>query len=218
MNQQARRFEWVLWGGIVLTLLVLLLVFLLAQLKLRAALGKPLPVYGQVADFTLTNQIGQAVSLANLRGHVWVGDVIFTRCAGPCLKMSRQMRDLQNALPAGSQAKLVSLTTDTAYDTPAILKAYGERFGADFSRWMFLTGDKTEVTKLISESLKLTALEKNPAERETPVDLFIHSTIFVIVDKRAQLRGVFETSWEAVDPLKIRSQILSAIRRLEREK
>ena len=102
MNRQARRFEWVLWGGVVLTLLVLVLAFLLAQLRLRAELGKPLPVYGMVAPFTLTNELGQAVSLDDLRGHVWVADVIFTRCAGPCLKMSRQMRDLQNALPASS--------------------------------------------------------------------------------------------------------------------
>jgi cytochrome oxidase Cu insertion factor (SCO1/SenC/PrrC family) len=218
MNQQARRFEWVLWGGVVLTLLVLLLAFLLAQLKLRAALGNPLPVYGTVAPFTLTNQMGQAVSLDDVRGRVWVADVIFTRCAGPCLKMSRQMRDLQNALPGSSEAKLVSLTTDTSYDTPPILKAYGERFGADFNRWMFLTGDKKEVTKLLSESLKLTALEKNPAERETPVDLFIHSTIFVIVDKHAQMRGVFETSGETTDPQKVRTQMLAAIRRLERER
>src|SRR5262249_6225019 len=159
---------------------------------------KPLPVYGTVAPFILTNEMGQAVSLDDLRGHVWVADVIFTRCAGPCLKMSRQMRGLQNALPARSEAKLVSLTTDTSYDTPSKLKEYGERFGANSNRWMFLTGDKKEVTKLLSESLKLTALEKNPAEQETPQDLFIHSTIFVIVDKQAQMRGVFETSGETI--------------------
>ncbi len=217
MNQQARRFEWLLWGGVVLTLLVLLLVYLLAQLKLRAALGKPLPVYGQVADFTLTNQNGQAVSLADLRGHVWVADVIFTRCAGPCLKMSRQMRDLQNALPASNEARFVSITTDPAYDTPAILKAYGQRFGADFNRWMFLTGTKAEGARLITDSLKLTALDKKPAERETQVDLFIHSTMFVVVDKQARLRGVFETSGEAIDPERVKAQILGAIRRLGRE-
>jgi cytochrome oxidase Cu insertion factor (SCO1/SenC/PrrC family) len=67
------------------------------------------------------------------------------------------------------------------------------------------------------DSLKLTAVEKRAEERETPQDLFIHSTIFVIVDKRGQLRGVFETSGEGVDPLEVKQQILSAVRRLERE-
>ena len=75
-------------------IVTLLLAFLLAQLRLRLALGKPLPVIGQVADFTLTNQTGRAISLSDLRGHVWIADVIFTRCAGPCLGMTRQMKQL----------------------------------------------------------------------------------------------------------------------------
>jgi cytochrome oxidase Cu insertion factor (SCO1/SenC/PrrC family) len=193
------------------------LAFLLANLKLRAFLGNPLPVLGQVSDFTLTNQLGRAVSLADLRGHVWVADIIFTRCAGPCLKMSKQMKELQESLPAASKAQLISLTTDPAFDTPAVLKAYGERFAANPGRWMFLTGSKQEVGHLATNSLKLAGIEKKPEERESAVDLFIHSTIFVIVDKSAQLRGVFQTTGEDIDPLKVKKEIQAAIRRLERE-
>ena len=92
MNPRFRRIQWSLWAGLTLVAAILFLAFLLAQLRLRAFLGKPLPFYGSVADFTLTNQLGQAVTLADLRGQVWVTDIIFTRCAGPCLKMSRQMK------------------------------------------------------------------------------------------------------------------------------
>src|SRR5208283_2534015 len=100
------------------------------------------------------------VTLATLRGHVWVADIIFTRCGGPCPRMTRQMKDLQEALPANSQARLVTLTTDADFDTPAVLKAYGERFGADFNRWLFLTGTKPGIANLAIDSLKLTAIEK----------------------------------------------------------
>ena len=58
-----------------------------------------LRVIGPVADFTLTNQDGQATSLADLTNHVWVADIIFTRCAGPCPRMTGQMRSLQALLP-----------------------------------------------------------------------------------------------------------------------
>jgi|SRR2546422_593422 len=214
--QRLRRIEWLMWSGLLVVVAGIVLAFLLAHLKLRMLLGKPLPVYGQVADFTLTNQNGRVVTLADLRGKVWVADIIFTRCPGPCLKMTRQMKEL--ALPPSSQARLVTLTTDPDYDTPQILKAYAERGGADTSRWMFLTGSKTEIAKLAIDSLKLTAIEKKPGERESPNDLFVHSTIFVIVDKRAQLRGVFETMGEGVEPRQVKTQILAAIRRLERER
>ena len=120
-------------------------------------------------------------------------------------------------MPPSSQARLVTLTTDPDYDTPQILKAYAERGGADTSRWMFLTGSKTEIAKLAIDSLKLTAIEKKPGERESPNDLFVHSTIFVIVDKRAQLRGVFETTGDDIDPKQVKEQILAALRELERE-
>jgi len=217
MNDLWRRSGRLLWVGVALSLCLLLVTLILVALKSRAGIAKSLPVYGQIADFTLTNQNGRAVSLANFRGRVWVADVIFTRCAGPCLKMSRQMKDLQESLPPKSQAKLVTLTTDPDFDTPSVLNAYAKRFGADNERWIFLTGPKQAIMNVAIDSLKLTAIEKKPEERESPQDLFIHSTIFVLVDKRGQLRGVFETSGERVEPLEMKQQIISAVKRLERE-
>jgi protein SCO1/2 len=206
----------VIWLGLALTAALLVLASLLAIFKTQANLGKPLPVYGAVADFTLTNQDGQRVSLSDLKGKVWVADIIFTRCPGPCLKMTRQMSELQAAL-GPSQAKLVTLTTDPDFDTPPILKAYAKRFNADFGRWLFLTGSPKQIANLAIDSLKLTAIEKKPEERQSPVDLFVHSTIFVAVDKRGALRGIFETTGEEVDPIQVKGQLLAAVRRLERE-
>jgi protein SCO1/2 len=217
VNEVPRHTSRVLWIGLALTATLLVLAFLLATFRMQAALGKPLPIYGQVADFTLTNQDARPVSLSDLRGKVWVADIIFTRCPGPCLKMTRQMSQLQAALPAGSQATLVSLTTDAEFDTPPVLKSYAQRFGADFNRWMFLTGTPKQIASLAIDSLKLTAIEKKPEERQSPVDLFVHSTILVVIDKHAQLRGIFETTGDNVDPVETRRQVLSAVKRLERE-
>src|ERR1035437_1580216 len=217
MNQPTRRIGWGTWGGLALVALTLLAAFLLVQLRSRSSTGQPLPVYGQIADFALTNQNGRAVSLADLRGRVWVADIIFTRCPGPCLKMTKQMKAIQDALPPDSPTKLVTLTTDAEFDTPPVLKAYAERFGADPRRWMFLTGTRKDIAKLAIDSLKLTAIEKKPEERESPQDLFVHSTIFVIADKRGQLRGVFETTGEGIEPERVKEQILEAVGRLERE-
>jgi protein SCO1/2 len=218
MNEPARKIQLLAWGGLTLVIAAILLAFLVAQLKARTPAAKPLPIYGQVADFTLTNQNGGAVSLADLRGHPWVADIIFTRCPGPCIKMTRQMKQLQEALPSESQARLVSLTTDPPYDTPPVLKGWADKFGADPNRWLFLTGTKTQIANLAIDSLKLAAIEKKPGEREAPEDLFIHATIFVIVDKQAQLRGVFETTGDDVDPQKVKAQILAAVRQLEQER
>ena len=88
--------------GVLLVMLTLLLAYLLTALQSRVPRSQPLPVIGAVNDFTLTNQFAAAVTLADLRGRVWIGDIIFTRCPGPCLKMTRQLKELQDALPSAS--------------------------------------------------------------------------------------------------------------------
>lgn len=177
----------------------------------------PVPVIGPVSDFTLTNQEGQVTTMTDLTNHVWVADIIFTRCAGQCPRMTQQMKSLQDHLPADSKAKLVSLTTDPDYDSPAIMKKYGERFGADFNRWMFLTGTKRQIAQLGANDLKLSAQPIKLEDQKSPVDLFIHATIFVIVDKHARLRTFFETAGDGVEWSKVQAKILRTVRQLENE-
>jgi protein SCO1/2 len=215
MISQSKRLDLFLWASLLVTIGVIFGAFFLQQYNRRLG-GKPLPVYGEIADFNLTNQLGQAVSLKDLRGKVWLADVIFTRCAGPCRQMTRNMHELQEQISARDLVRLISISTDSDYDKPPILKSHAEKYGVDFNRWWFLTGPKTEIARLAVGSLKLTALE-NTEGREYPEDLFIHSTIFVLVDRHARLRGWFETTGEGVDFSKVREQIINAIHRLERE-
>ncbi|MCX6887600.1 MAG: SCO family protein [Verrucomicrobia bacterium] len=215
MSEPARRLHWMIWFGVGTTVVLLLLS--LSSLSMQRRAGGDLPDYGPIADFTLTNQAGQQVTLIDLRGKVWVADIIFTRCAGPCVKMTRQMKELQDALASSSAVHLVSLTTDPTFDTPAVLHQYSQRFTADSSRWSFLTGTPSQIASLAAGSLKLTALEKAPKDRETPEDLFIHSTIFVLVDRHSRLRGVFETTGDDIDPAAIKAKILGAVHALEKE-
>ena len=217
MNPAARRFPWTVGVGLLLLILALSLAFLLAKARSEAEQHQSLPVIAPIADFTLTNQNSTGVTLADLRGRVWIADIIFTRCPGPCLRMTRQMKELQDALAKDTQTKLVSLTTDADHDTPEILKTYAEHNGADSNRWMFLTGEKKQINNLAVDSLKLSAVEKKPEERTTPEDLWVHSTIFVIVDKHAQLRGVYQTGGEDVNWPAEKAKVLAAVKQLERE-
>ena len=218
MADTQERLSRTIWLGGGLVIILICVTFVSSRMKHRAGQpGPTLPVIGPVADFTLTNQAGGEVTLADLRGRVWLADIIFTRCAGPCPRMSRQMRSVQDALPAGSHVKLISLTTDPDFDSPKVLREYAERFGADPNRWMFLTGTKREIGHLAIDSLKLTTVETKPEEREDDADLFVHSTIFVLVDKQARLRGVFQTDGEGVEWTNVLPVIVSSIQRLEDE-
>ena len=218
MDEISQRLPRTLWVGIILFLALLCVAYVLSLSELNNPHRRPLPVLGRVADFTLTNQDGRVTTLATLTNHVWVADIIFTRCAGPCPIMSGQMKSLQDALSPASRAKLVTLTTDPEYDTPAVMKKYGERFGANFSRWTFLTGTKPEIAGLAGGSLKLSAVPVKPEDQKNAADRFIHTTIFVVVDRHACLRGIFETEGEGVEWAQVKPHILVAVHQLERER
>jgi protein SCO1 len=179
--------EWLVFGGLAATVLAIFFAFIFFPAR-----AKPLPIYGTLPDFTLTDQNNGKTTLATLRGSVCVADVIFTRCAGQCLTMSAGMKEIQAAIPADLPVKLVSLTTDPGYDAPAVLKKYGARFDAQDGRWLFLTGDKAALHHVTVDGLKLAAVEKTPADQEDANDLFIHSTKLVLIDREGRIRGYFD--------------------------
>ena len=218
MDQQPERPYRTIWIGVALIILILGGSYTLQHLKPRSPEAAPLPIIGNIAPFTLTNQLGVVTTLDDLRGKVWLADIIFSRCPGPCARMTRQMASVQSALPKDSHAKLISLTTDPEFDSPVVLKKYGDKFGTDATRWTFLTGTKLSIAALAGDSLKLTALEKKPEDRTSADDLFIHSTIFALVDKQSRLRGAFETGGDGIEWTNVQPAILSAIQQLENER
>jgi protein SCO1/2 len=151
-----------------------------------------------------------------------VADIIFTRCPGPCARMTKHLAELQAALPADSPPRIVTLTSDPDYDTPSVLKRYAGTFGADFKRWSFLTGDKQKLRHLAVDDFKFVVVEKAPGEREIPDDLFIHSTWFVLVDQQGQVRGWVDGQgqlhayFDSEDP-SARERLLSAMSQLLHE-
>jgi protein SCO1/2 len=142
---------------------------------------KNLPILGQVAPFHLTSQSGQDFDSARLTGHVWVADFIFTNCEGPCPRMSGYMRALQKATTDLPDLKMVSFTVDPKRDTPPVLSEYGKSFSADSDRWYFLTGDPKILDGLDHDSFKL-------GNVGSQMD---HSTRFVLVDAKRQIRGYY---------------------------
>lgn len=105
----------------------------------------------EVPDFPLMNQGGRRISLRQFRGQALVLTFIFTRCPLPdyCPLMSRNFEELQKALEMvptlASKTRLLSITIDPDYDTPAVLRRYGETYTRNFEAWQFATGTPDEL-------------------------------------------------------------------------
>jgi len=103
-----------------------------------------------VPDHALIDQTGAPLTMQALRGHRVALTFIYTRCPLPdfCPLMDRHFADVQKTVgtsPALADVRLVSVTLDPAFDTPAVLTQHATRLGADARRWHFATGNPDEV-------------------------------------------------------------------------
>jgi protein SCO1/2 len=107
-----------------------------------AAPGVALPPY------PLTDQDGRALTLDRFIGRVLVVTFIYTRCPLPdfCPLMIRHLETLRRRAQDegfGDRVALLGVTLDPAFDTPAVLRAYGASMlkGDDrFEHWTLATG------------------------------------------------------------------------------
>lgn len=150
----------------------------------QVSLEKPVP------NFSFAAHNGSTVSRAELLGKVWIADFIFTSCPGPCLKMSAQMKEIQDALARENDVRLVSFTVNPEMDTPEVLAAYGKKFGAG-PNWFFLTGSKKELYDLAEKGFLLAAVDTNDGSGRLE-DKFIHSEKFALVDRSGNIRAYFD--------------------------
>lgn len=145
-----------------------------------------------LGEFRFEERSGRTITQADLADRVWVAAFIFTRCPLSCPRISGVMKTLQQRL-ARSNALLVSISVDPDHDTPAVLKAYADRYGALPDRWWFLTGPKAKTYELIHDGFKLAVAESTAADRAEGAESIAHSDRLALVD-HGRVVGFFETS------------------------
>ncbi|HTY62477.1 MAG TPA: SCO family protein [Acidobacteriota bacterium] len=119
--------------------------------------ASPMPRIGEeVPDFTLLNQDNTHIHLAQYRGRFLLLTFIYTRCPLPdfCPRTTRNFSEVYRGLKpmadAGRNVHLLTVSFDTEYDTPAVLREYARRYmnPPDFGVWEFATGSPEEIKKI----------------------------------------------------------------------
>jgi protein SCO1 len=129
----------------------------------------------------LTSQTGRKIKLADLKGKVWVADMFYTTCPGPCPMMSLHMSTVARETASLGNVRIVSLTVDPEHDTPDVLRAYAQRYHASPDRWFFLTGPQLVLNHVGLDGLHLSLVDGT----------LDHSIEFALVDVHALVRGYY---------------------------
>jgi len=142
-------------------------------------------------DYPFTNELAHAVRLSDFRGQALAVTFFFTRCPIPdfCPRLSKNFEEASaklSAMPAGpTNWHFLSVTFDPEFDTPAVLRAYGERYQYDPQHWSFLTGPKKQISELASGS---------DVKFEPAGGFISHNFRTLIIDAAGHLQMIFPTS------------------------
>ena len=152
-------------------------------------------IWHKVANLTLQNQLGETVSLDQLKGKVILIDFFFTHCASICPILTHNMRRLQDALRLKDETKRIvdtsfvqflSLTVDPAHDSVPVLKRYADRYGVNSDVWWMLTGPKKTIYDFALNELKLGLQDSVSVDSN-----FVHTDYIALLDKDRVIRGFY---------------------------
>jgi protein SCO1 len=109
----------------------------------------------------------------------------YTTCPDVCPLITAAMRRVQADLSATEQQAvyLLTVTTDPEVDEPKILAAYAQRYGADVSSWVFLTGDVASLDK-VWRSFGVKVQRKARG-------LIDHTPLTAVIDQRGVMRFAY---------------------------
>ena len=152
-------------------------------------------LWHKTENVTLVNQLGDTVSLYDIKNRVIVADFFFTRCPSICPVMTKNMAKLQQSFSHFTEGRKVvdssivrflSFSIDPERDSVPVLKKYADKFKVDHDNWWMLTGNKKTIYDFALNELKLGLVDGEGVDSS-----FIHSQKFVLLDKDYTVRGYY---------------------------
>ena len=110
------------------------------------------PVAHRVDSYRLLDQSRQVRTERDLDGKIHVASFLFVECPSVCPILVERLKPVQQALRGHDDVVMVSYSVTPAVDTPEVLAEFGRRRGIDAMRWRLLTGEVSEISRVIRDS------------------------------------------------------------------
>ncbi len=140
-----------------------------------------------VSDFNLINQNGETITQDNYKGKIYIVDFFFTRCTTICPIMTNNIGKLQDVFKTDDDIMFLSLSVTPEIDSISVLREYATNKGVIDSKWNITTGEKKHIYELARKSY-FAVLDKGDGGYQD----FIHTTNFILVDKKKRIRGIYD--------------------------
>lgn len=141
----------------------------------------------KVLDFQLINQNGTKITQEDYKNSIYIVDFFFTRCPSICPVMTNNMAKIQQKFSKNTDVKLLSISVTPTIDSVSVLRKYADDNGVIDAKWNITTGNKKHIYELARKSY-FAVVEQGDGGLQD----FIHTPNFILVDKKKQIRGIYD--------------------------
>jgi cytochrome oxidase Cu insertion factor (SCO1/SenC/PrrC family) len=173
-----------------------------------------LPILQAATDGTVLGTNGAPVRLRELmRGRVVVLSFIYTRCSDPkaCMRATGALTEVQRIAKErpelADKLLLITLSFDSAHDTPEVMQRYGQVFGRkEGAEWLFLTTrSQSELEPLLAGYGQRVDRRKDGSSGPP----FYHPLRVYLIDQQQQVRNIY--SYGLLDPRLVATDALTVL-------
>ena len=131
------------------------------------------------------------VQLVSAPGTITLVDFIYTRCQTVCLTLGSSFQQMQASLlkdratGQGAGVQLLSISFDSAHDTPAALQAYAQQLQADPAVWRFVRLPDAAQTQQLLRRFQVVVVPDGRGDYE-------HNAALLLVDGHGRLVRIFD--------------------------
>jgi protein SCO1/2 len=154
----------------------------------------------RVPGLPLVNQDGKTIRLDDFKGKAVLLTFVYTRCPLPtfCPRLSSQFakihEDLAKTPDVYGKTHLLTISFDSKYDTPPVLRRYGLAYldndASGFSHWEFASASPGDLPKL-ADAFGLVYFEQD--------NQIAHSINIVLISPEGTIAKYWSNNWTTVE-------------------
>ena len=153
-------------------------------------------------NFTLTDQSGQKVSMADQRGKVVLVTFLYTNCPDVCPLITQNLNQALQMLGAKrDDVRVLAVSVDPEGDTPEAVSKYAKAHHL-LPEFHYLIGTRDELTK-VWKNFDVAAVASDP-------ELVDHTAYTMLVDSSGEGRVIYDSSVKAKDVVHDVDELLSS--------
>jgi len=144
-------------------------------------------IYHEVPNISFENYDGQQLDLFQKDSAITVVHLFYSRDKSFSTALINSLNKVSGDFRHNKMVKFFSITVDTTYDSPSVIKNYIKNIDPSDKSWYFVTKPSTDIFRFAKEGLLQDALATTD-----PAKPFIIGSSYVLIDSKRRIRGFYD--------------------------